>query len=293
VAASYNLTVRLFGFSAPEKQMLNSIFRLSATPSRRIGYRPWDAATSTPPDMILLDGDSDTAVAAWKAECANLRDRTVVAGVRNADIGCQSAPKPLGLKIVGALDRAAIALLPAGAAAEASLPAASLPKSAPTPTPAPAPAAKPAPVIKNEPAARAEALATTNSTSGAADQAFRVLAVDDSPLMRTFLQTKLQPYGIAPDFAVTGEEALFKLSSQRFDLIFLDVMLPGMDGYDVCKAIKKNKESAKTKVIMLTSRDKTFDKIRGTMAGCDGYLTKPVDEMKLRGILERFPTGGK
>jgi CheY-like chemotaxis protein len=116
---------------------------------------------------------------------------------------------------------------------------------------------------------------------------FRVLAVDDSPLMRTFLQNKLQPYGIQPEFAASGEEALFKISKQHFDLIFLDVMLPGMDGYDVCKMIKKNKDNALMKVVMLTSKDKTFDKIRGTMAGCDGYLTKPVDEIKLRAIIER------
>jgi CheY-like chemotaxis protein len=116
---------------------------------------------------------------------------------------------------------------------------------------------------------------------------FRVLAVDDSPLMRTFLKNKLEPYGIAPEFASSGEEALFKISKQHFDLIFLDVMLPGMDGYDVCKMIKKNKDNNLMKVVMLTSKDKTFDKIRGTMAGCDGYLTKPVDEMKLRAIIER------
>jgi CheY-like chemotaxis protein len=119
------------------------------------------------------------------------------------------------------------------------------------------------------------------------EQQFRVLAVDDSPLMRTFLQNKLQPYGISPEFASSGEEALFKISKQHFDMIFLDVMLPGMDGYDVCKMIKKNKDNNLMKVVMLTSKDKTFDKIRGTMAGCDGYLTKPVDELKLRAIIER------
>jgi CheY-like chemotaxis protein len=119
------------------------------------------------------------------------------------------------------------------------------------------------------------------------EQVFRVLCVDDSPLMRTFLQNKLQPYGISPEFAASGEEALFKISKQHYDLIFLDVMLPGMDGYDVCKMIKKNKDNALMKVVMLTSKDKTFDKIRGTMAGCDGYLTKPVDELKLRAIIER------
>lgn len=149
---------------------------------------------------------------------------------------------------------------------------------APTPvTPAPAPPQ----LSSNAPAARYE------------EHNFRVLVVDDSPLMRTFMQNKLAPYGVQPEFAASGEEALFKISKQHFDLIFLDVMLPGMDGYDVCKMIKKNKDNNLMKVVMLTSKDKTFDKIRGTMAGCDGYLTKPVDEMKLRAIIERHSVSQK
>jgi twitching motility two-component system response regulator PilG len=139
-----------------------------------------------------------------------------------------------------------------------------------------APAATPAPPVAPFPAAPVGHGAQLTRHE---EHNFRVLAVDDSPLMRTFLQNKLAPYGIHPEFAASGEEALFKISKQHFDLIFLDVMLPGMDGYDVCKMIKKNKDNALMKVVMLTSKDKTFDKIRGTMAGCDGYLTKPVDEL--------------
>jgi CheY-like chemotaxis protein len=144
------------------------------------------------------------------------------------------------------------------------------------------PMAPPAPVTPVTPVAPVAA-----PTPRHEEHNFRVLAVDDSPLMRTFLQNLLQPYGIQPEFASSGEEALFKISKQHYDMIFLDVMLPGMDGYDVCKMIKKNKDNSLMKVVMLTSKDKTFDKIRGTMAGCDGYLTKPVDEMKLRAIIER------
>jgi CheY-like chemotaxis protein len=169
------------------------------------------------------------------------------------------------------------ASLPGAAAAAARISEA--PMVPPPAAPAPAPVAAmppPAPVSPvSVPTPRHE------------EHNFRVLAVDDSPLMRTFLQNKLQPYGIAPEFASSGEEALFKISKQHFDMIFLDVMLPGMDGYDVCKMIKKNKDNSLMKVVMLTSKDKTFDKIRGTMAGCDGYLTKPVDELKLRAIIER------
>jgi CheY-like chemotaxis protein len=528
--------VRVVGFSAPERQMLNSIFLLSVAPARQIGYKLWNPETGTAPDMYLLDGDSESAVASWQATFASTADRTLVVGSKNTDLGVASAARPLGLKVVGAMDRLAIALnnfassqsrepagmdvsepraggtLPtsptsltsptshastastastassassasatspppkgdvgfqrtvaglsqsmnatmsaslssASAAASAaastmsathvatpnsgamptsmtaaapaatvlphvtlqpnvvpnfektlnekavtdktvdrilndkperiadkaiektepkiearpveakseeksvllpqsgatplspaalaavvapsvrpslrvvptqsnvgvsplsaSLPSAAAsvsriadapmtppptaPVAATAPPPIPAPvapsvaavpavvAAAPAPV----PVAPVPVMPVTHSSPRHEEHSFRVLAVDDSPLMRTFLQNKLLPYGIQPDFASSGEEALFKISKQHFDLIFLDVMLPGMDGYDVCKMIKKNKDNSLMKVIMLTSKDKTFDKIRGTMAGCDSYLTKPVDEMKLRAIIER------
>jgi CheY-like chemotaxis protein len=452
--------------------MLNSIFLLSVAPARQIGYKLWNPEAGVAPDMYLLDGDSESAVASWQATFSSTSDRTLVVGSKNVDLGVASAARPLGLKVVGAMDRLAIALshvsegagmessspragtLPTGGVTsngmsvpgtpkpEMSLPrvsatsqqpalsatmsstatavtqvasqagstlataaaaataapmtsaapaatvlphvtlqpniqpgerlvndkaglaptsgatplspsalaaavapstsrtnlrvvplstspasplAASLPaaakipdlplaatpavaKTEALPPPAPASAATPvippmpAPVLMSAPtpvtapvaAAPLAAAAPVTPVAPTAvptprheEHNFRVLAVDDSPLMRTFLQNKLQPYGIHPEFASSGEEALFKISKQHFDMIFLDVMLPGMDGYDVCKMIKKNKDNALMKVVMLTSKDKTFDKIRGTMAGCDGYLTKPVDELKLRAIIER------
>ncbi len=491
------LNVRVVGFSAPERQMLNSIFLLSVAPARQIGYKLWNPEAGLAPDMYLLDGDSDSAVASWQATFASTSDRTLVVGSKNLDLGVASASRPLGLKVVGAMDRLAIALknvqetaghdvsapaaggtlptggmesipkqeqtltrhttgmtaqqpalsasmnamapmsaaaissntlssagMPATAAATtmaahaASMPAA-MTASAPAATVLPSMTLQPnvapmmektfekslnekpvpektvdrilsdkqpektertqntpalnlqsSPVTPLSPSALSAAVAPSTSrtnlrvvpnpvaphppvqtatptlaaslptaarivdapmqpvtlppplssriaeapmqpppaapvvtvqvTPPAApvmpaavptprheEHNFRVLAVDDSPLMRTFLRNKLEPYGIAPEFASSGEEALFKISKQHFDLIFLDVMLPGMDGYDVCKMIKKNKDNNLMKVVMLTSKDKTFDKIRGTMAGCDGYLTKPVDEMKLRAIIER------
>jgi len=494
------LNVRVVGFSAPERQMLNSIFLLSVAPARQIGYKLWNPETGTAPDMYLLDGDSESAVASWQATFASTSDRTLVVGSKNLDLGVASASRPLGLKVVGAMDRLAIALnniaqtnhardvaagmdisapsaggtlptsgpgsapipkqeqtlarvtsgmtsqqpalsasmnamAPMSAAARTLTPAVNTLSTAantmtaaaqtlsssahavtastataahasamPTTMTAAAPAATvlpnmtlqpnvtlqpnaplfekslnekpvtekavdkilnekqaertlaPSPVANLQssgvtplsPSALSAAVApNTSATSrvnlrvvatpplaaslptaapitpkladsplqapptvtvqiaptpvmpAAAPTArheehnFRVLAVDDSPLMRTFLQSKLAPYGIHPEFAASGEEALFKISKQHYDLIFLDVMLPGMDGYDVCKMIKKNKDNALMKVVMLTSKDKTFDKIRGTMAGCDGYLTKPVDEMKLRAIIERHSVAHK
>src|SRR6187549_2377990 len=104
------LHVRVVGFSAPERQMLNSIFLLSVAPARQIGYKLWNPETGTAPDMYPLDGDSDSAVASWQATFASTSDRTLVVGSRNLDLGVASASRPLGLKVVGAMDRLAIAL---------------------------------------------------------------------------------------------------------------------------------------------------------------------------------------
>src|SRR6187549_1604223 len=104
------LNVRVVGFSAPERQMLNSIFLLSVAPARQIGYKLWNPETGTAPDMYLLDGDSDSAVASWQATFASTSDRTLVVGSKNLDLGVASASRPLGLKVVGAMDRLAIAL---------------------------------------------------------------------------------------------------------------------------------------------------------------------------------------
>ncbi len=104
------LHVRVVGFSAPERQMLNSIFLLSVAPARQIGYKLWNPEAGLAPDMYLLDGDSDSAVASWQATFASTSDRTLVVGSKNLDLGVASASRPLGLKVVGAMDRLAIAL---------------------------------------------------------------------------------------------------------------------------------------------------------------------------------------
>ncbi|MDH4134825.1 MAG: response regulator [Gammaproteobacteria bacterium] len=107
------------------------------------------------------------------------------------------------------------------------------------------------------------------------------LVVDDSTTIRRLLDLTLQPLGIAVEFADRGEEALSMVRRHRYDIVFLDVMLPGIDGYKVCKQIKGEKNTKGIPVIMLTSKDGAFDKVRGIMAGTDVYLTKPLDRGQL------------
>jgi twitching motility two-component system response regulator PilG len=116
-----------------------------------------------------------------------------------------------------------------------------------------------------------------------------VLVVDDNASVRMFMKAKLAPFQFEVDFAETGEEAVGLTGTREYTCVFLDVVLPGIDGYQVCKLIKANKHAMKkTAVVMLTSRSSPFDKLRGSLAGCDEYLTKPLDEDRLREVIAQF-----
>jgi CheY-like chemotaxis protein len=115
----------------------------------------------------------------------------------------------------------------------------------------------------------------------------KVLVVDDSDVALKFMQNRLRQFGYEGQMARSGEEALALVAEADFKFVFMDVMMSGLDGYQTCKAIKQNKarKGAAPVVVMLTSRGGTIDKIRGTMAGCDAYLTKPLNEKHLVTIL--------
>ena len=115
-----------------------------------------------------------------------------------------------------------------------------------------------------------------------------VLVVDDSATVRAFMRSKLSPFRFDVDYAETGEEAIDMAQSKAYTCIFLDVMMPGIDGFQVCKMIKSSPATRGIAVIMLSSRSSTFDKIRGTWAGCDAYLGKPVGEDELLATIARF-----
>lgn len=128
-----------------------------------------------------------------------------------------------------------------------------------------------------------------NRVERVATRSERVLVVDDSLVVRKSMESRLAPFGFDVDYAETGEQAIGWSGEKQYTCVFLDVVLPGMDGYQVCKAIKAKKRAGKAPaVVMLTSRGSTFDKIRGAIAGCDAYLIKPVDEEKLLKTIGKF-----
>ncbi|MDY7539179.1 response regulator [Undibacterium sp. RTI2.1] len=115
-----------------------------------------------------------------------------------------------------------------------------------------------------------------------------VLVVDDSATVRAFMRIKLAPFHFDVDYAENGEQAIAMAEIKKYTCIFLDIMMPGIDGYKVCKHIKANPSTKNTAVVMLSSKSSAFDKFRGAWAGCDTYLGKPVDENDLLATIARF-----
>ena len=131
---------------------------------------------------------------------------------------------------------------------------------------------------------------TETTTTGASDVIGRVLIVDDSDIALKYMQNRLSDFGYECELVHSGEEALAMVGKQSYHFVFLDVMMAGLDGYQTCKAIKNNKarRGPAPVVVMLTSRGGAVDKIRGSMAGCDAYLTKPLNDNRLGAVLAKF-----
>ncbi len=116
----------------------------------------------------------------------------------------------------------------------------------------------------------------------------KVLVVDDSLSVRTQMDLCLRLHDLAVDLVEDAEKALDLIEKGNYDVIFLDVVLPEMDGYKVCKLIKSNASTRSIPIIMLTGKSSPFNKVRGVMAGCDRYLTKPVDAEQLETVLKQY-----
>ncbi len=115
------------------------------------------------------------------------------------------------------------------------------------------------------------------------DTQYRILIVEDEPSMRMGLQDNLEFDGYAVDAAEEGNDALQKILSKEYDLIVLDVMLPNLSGFDICKTARK--KGVTTPIILLTAKGEEIDKVRGLELGADDYVTKPFS---LRELLARI-----
>jgi len=267
--------VDVIGFNDVERAMLASIFALAAR--RDPGFAQFEPGTAgRTPDVYLVDADKPEAMKEFRSLHQRAGLPSVLIGSSAQGTDFPVLPRPLQwARLLQALDDA----VAAGDDGAPFVP----PQADPLRRSLPAAGRSNSPQALPDPGAARRMMGDT------------VLVVDDNATVRAFMQAKLAPFGFEVDFAETGEEAIGLSGTHEYTCVFLDVVLPGIDGYQVCKLIKSNKQAIrKTAVVMLTSRSSPFDKLRGSLAGCDEYLTKPLDEDRLLEVIAKFlPSGRK
>jgi two-component system, cell cycle response regulator len=266
--------VDVIGFHDVERSVLASIFALAAR--RDPGFAQYEPGVpGRTPDVYLVDADNPAALNEFRALHRRASLPAVLVGSGAHGTAFMVLPRPLQwARLLQALDETVRGgqAQPAPGASAAMQTHAGLRRS-----------------VSGGALGRSDALRDSPAMSAKRMLGDTVLVVDDNATVRMFMQAKLSPYGFEVDIAETGEEAIGMSAAQEYTCVFLDVVLPGIDGYQVCKLIKSNKQAIKkTAVVMLTSRSSPFDKLRGSLAGCDEYLTKPLDEDRLLEVIAKF-----
>jgi twitching motility two-component system response regulator PilG len=264
--------VDVIGFNPTERAMLSSVFALAAR--RDPGFIQYDPVSAASPDLYLVDIDDPAALSEFRA--LNRRGALPAVLVASPGQGAGQAVIERPLQWASLLQ----ALEDAVADEEETMPA---PLETPRETSS---SSLRRSMAEGRTPAPGQLLDSSGIKRALGDT---VLVVDDNATVRMFMQAKLAPFKFEIDFAETGEEAVGLTGTREYACVFLDVVMPGIDGYQVCKLIKANKQAIKkTAVVMLTSRSSPFDKLRGSLAGCDEYLTKPLDEDRLYEVIAKF-----
>jgi two-component system, cell cycle response regulator len=307
--ANFN-DIALVGFSSFEFSTFETFFRLVS--ARR--PRPYRAVrTGDQARLVIVDGGSESLVMRLVG-LLRPNQRVVIVGSTAYGTSWQCIPRPINLsQVLGLVDRSFAegdVQMMAAALANSSQRAKEIaPTGAPLLEPsqsAPIAVLDKSPALFNDsskpasPTLRESEHTPPSSANTSTNAAVRhlhavppakvganILVVDDSDVALKFIHSRLSAFGFSVDLASSGEEALVRVSENEYAFVFLDVMMHGLDGYQTCKAIKKRKfENGRAPVVvMLTSRGGTVDKVRGTFAGCDAYLTKPLDESKMLRVL--------
>ena len=122
---------------------------------------------------------------------------------------------------------------------------------------------------------------TYTATERASRLSYKILVVDDEPNIVLPLQFLMEQNNYQVDVAASGEEAIEKLMQFEPDLVLLDIMLPGIDGYEVCEIMRLDEKWKKTKIIFLTARGRDIDIAKGLVLGADAYITKPFSNSEV------------
>jgi twitching motility two-component system response regulator PilG len=279
-----NFSIGLIGITAEEQRHLQGAFgRLS---HRTITYRL--VAIDASPEILLVNADAKPALAEWvryrealrKVGEARVPPSVVVSRERSFDTRHYQVRGPLiATRTLGVLDQ--LAMTEFDAEQELAFVPEAVRSRIPVAPPPQVPAESRASTAEPTHAPRRHHVPASRNVS------IRALVVDDSLPVRIQMQQALNPIASRIDFAENGEEAHELINRNDYDIIFLDVILPGMDGYEICKAVKSGR-AAKTPVIMLTSASSPADRVKGQLAGCDTYLIKPVGHALFQEVIEQY-----
>lgn len=272
--ASKKVLIGVFGLSDYELRLVRSVLSLTMASGRRHSYALFDAAQTADPDIVILDPDNMQARAALQTliESRNIPEPATVfiSNAGQTTPGKHHLLHPLvPTKMLALLDQVAEELdrVMPGAAAVATDAA-------------------------HTSSSVVQALVQKTAPASVLQTGHRALIIDDSPTARIKIDLELRAMKIASDCAETGEQALQMLEKKAYDIIFLDIVMPGADGYEICKIIRRHPQTKRTPVVMLTSKSSPFDRIRGSLSGCSSYLTKPVEHLKFRAVVEKSLTAG-
>jgi two-component system cell cycle response regulator len=264
-AGSRRFILEMLGFPEAEKIMLATTFRLT---SRRAFFYTEAGAPDERTDIYLVNADNPQALAQLQTRSPNVHAPAVLIGRNPVAIGWPQVEKPIHwMRLFEQLDSAMQSALHERARRQAG--------------------------GNSEWDGRTYRRANDKDLISAPvymepKPTESVLVVDDSATVRAFMRAKLAPFRFDVDYAATGEAAIDMAQAKPYTCIFLDILMPGIDGYQVCKRIKSGQATKGTAVVMLSSKSSAFDKFRGNWAGCDAYLGKPVSEDELLATIARF-----
>jgi len=253
-----NLKVGLRGFSERDAEKFEKIFQATANRTRAYSI----AKLTDKTDLLIVDIDEKTFFDCKSVDALESDTPIVTVGKSDKPQGSDYHIKGLLLatRVIRVLDQVEI------------------------------PARGRHVLINGEQAPEAHGYAADAGGVQAKAGAYAVLVVDDSELMRKTIGLELNKASLplSIDFAESGEQALAKAAAKAYDFIFLDVMMPGMDGYETCGEIRKIAGMKKTPIIMLSARTSPLDEVKGIMAGCTNYITKPIKSDEFQNMLDRI-----
>lgn len=267
-------SVALLGVADAEAAILQRTFGFTTSLERTRAYEIINGSASRAADILIVNADDPTAMTELRAthmdQQGNSRIPIVYAAATRPGNAKYHIRRPwFAARILKTLDEVTVGEMD-------FIPEFTIDDSAPTNV--------------SSVVSRAQEAATSAPIPTAS--APTALVVDDSLPVRKQVEMELKLNGINADLVESGEKALDAIKDKKYDAIFLDVMMPGINGYQTCKAIKADPVNRHTPVIMLTGKSSSFDKVKGKFAGCDSYITKPVGRTDFQKIVQQYLSDG-